>query len=69
MKRHILEQDHVKAIQNLKQWYTYASASGMGERKKLEVEIGGDRYRVTDHDKVIYLGRKADIAVKRYNLI
>jgi len=65
VKRHTIS---VKDISDwkLEHWVQFAASIGERSNKRLEVNLGG-LYRVTDHDKVLYIGGKVETAIREYN--
>lgn len=51
---------------NTEIWHNAASCHGNGSSKKLEMNNTG-AFRVTDHDKIVYIGGHLPAAVDAYN--
>ena len=71
MPRHTVTETELNDWENerLWRWVSFASSSGDGSLKRLDVSLGEKLFRVTNWGKSIYIGGNRETAIAEYNAL
>jgi hypothetical protein len=65
MSKHTVTVDELNTFLE-KEWVIFASSQGDGSNKRISANLGG-LYKVTSHDRTLYIGGIKSSAVAEYN--